>query len=139
MPDRTCRSPCRVDPRSSRWRRRWLELAALGTLALAVLLAGQALRSGAPAPALAAAAALLPGVAALRAGQRPAAPGSIELDAAGRTWLAGARGGQGRLRPLVLLPWLIAYRSRTGILAVWRDAVPAASYRRLAVMARWAG
>ena len=105
----------------SRTRRYLLDLAAaaLAVLALALAAAGTGPSRGA-----ALACTLAAGIALFR-GRRPGTPGCLRLDP-----LAG-------LRALSASPMRIVFFAAQRHVVVWHDANDAATYRRLAVLARW--
>ncbi len=105
----------------SRTRRRLLELAAA---ALALLAMALAATGTGPCRGAALACALTAGLALSR-GRHPGAPGHLRLDPA-----AG-------FRAVSASPMRIVFFAAQRPVVVWHDATDAATFRRLAVLARW--
>lgn len=128
--------------RPSPLRRRLLQLAWLVSALTTLVLVYAALQTLAPAAFAGAALALASTAAALHAARGAGrAPDSIGVDADGQ--IGVRRTGDGAASaavPVFVSAILVCVESGAGRrLAVWRDALDADGYRRLAVAARWAG
>jgi hypothetical protein len=129
----------------SRLRRDWLRGAAAGCAMIALALAIGSLQAQAWPAAAASLACLLCAVAALRQARREPAIGSLRI--LGRADLqlrppADAAAPHSTSRWLSVVPWSvttgrIVLRGQSRDVVLWRDAIGADAFRRIAAIARW--
>jgi hypothetical protein len=135
-----------IDLQPSRERAAWLwAAAALGALMAAILAAGLLAHRSAAMPlplVIGMAAGGAVSVLAARAALAPAARASLSIDGDGILWARIGRGStageaSARMRPGLASDRLVTLVGPGTTLAIWRDALPPAHFRRLCAHVRW--